>query len=170
MQNTDDVQMKSGDDLAAQALDQANSSFVSPTDVSSVTGDQVGETLVALQNVIERNAIELDRINEELKLLRDSLKSIFENDTTLSEVEEKASQVVQQVKERKAQLQSTLEVNQLKSQIADASSRMKEVKEALNNHLVNLFKLTGIQTFDTSTGDQREFEVRASLKGKKATA
>ncbi len=162
-------QLESGDDLAQKALAAANQNALPSVSKAAVDPSALGETLTSLQNVIERNAIELDRIKEELKLNRDSLKSIFENDTTLAEVEEKAAQVTQKVKERKAEIQSTLEVNQLKSEIGDLTSQKKEIEEALNNHLLNLYHITGSKTFDTSDGQQREFDIRASMKsGKKA--
>jgi hypothetical protein len=162
-------QLESGDDLAQQALASANQTALPAAKITSQDPSALADTLLSLQNVIERNAIELDRIKEELKINRDSLKSIFENDTTLAEVEEKAAQVTQQVKERKAQIQSTLEVNQLKSEIGDLTSQKKEIEEALNNHLLNLYQITGSKTFDTSDGQQREFDIRASMKSGKKT-
>ena len=118
----------SSDDLASQALAEAEAA--GSTAASPKTNPQVAETLISLQNVIERNALELDTVMAEMKEFRDSLKSIFENDTTLSEVEDEAEKVTQKVKERKTQIQNTLEVNQLKNNIAELKERQKEIEEA----------------------------------------
>jgi hypothetical protein len=161
-------QLESGDDLAQKALSQANQSAL-PSANSSSTQDssQIAETLTALQNVIERNANELDRIKEELQIQRESLKNVFENDTELNEVEEQAQLVTQKLKERKAKVQASPQVLQYKTKIGELSEQKKEIEEALNNHLLNLYQVTGAKTFDTSSGEQREFNIRATIKGSK---
>jgi chromosome segregation ATPase len=172
---TDDKKLLTGDDLAAKALaDTSQESLPAGDDIpvlpaSPAAKQKVGETLTALQNVIERNVSELDRLKEQLTSYKDSLRNIMDNDETLSAAEEKATQVSQKVKERKAELHSTLEANQLKANITEVSARKKEIEEALNNHLLNLYQLTGAKTFDTSAGETREFDIRASIRsGKKA--
>src|SRR5258708_414809 len=154
---TDDTQLQTGDDLASQALASA----------TAPSSKDLGEALISLQNIIERNANELDRIKENLQLQRESLKNIFDNDEELEDAQNEVTAYTQQVKTRKAKLQGGQEVMKLKSEIADLTSQVKEIEEALNNHLLNLYKITGAAVFDTSSGEQRKFSVRASLKGKK---
>jgi chromosome segregation ATPase len=170
----DDVM--TSDDLAAQALAASSQDALPAGDDeltlpagSSVTGQKVGETLQALQNVIERNVSELDRLNEQLKSFKDSMRNVLDNDETLTEAEEKVSLLSQKVKERKSQLNASPEINQFKANITEITERKKEIVEALNTHLLNLYQMTGAKTFDTSTGETREFEIRANVKsGKKA--
>ena len=164
--------LESGDDLAAKALAAASAAEL-PATTSSPTkpkGAELAETLTSLQHVIERNAMELDRLKNELKEARESMKNVAENDTELAEAEEKANVFMQQMKERKAKLQTSPQVVQLKTKIGELNEQKKEVEEALNNHLLNLFQITGTKTFDTSSGEQREFSVRASLKSGKPAA
>lgn len=161
--------LESGDDLAQQAL-QASSQSALPAKTSANDPAALQETLTALQNIIERNVNELDRIKEELKVERDSLKNIFENDTKLSEAQEQVSTISQQVKERKSQIQASPEVMQYKTKIADLTEQKKEIEEALNNHLLNFYQVTGAKLIDTSDGKQREFNIRASIKGRKPQA
>lgn len=164
---TDD-QMKTGDDLAAAALDEAQSlGSAGAQPVKAAPNQDVAVALTSLQNVIERNANELDRLREELKIERESLKNVFENDSELAHAEEEAHAVTQQLKERKSKLQSSPQATQIKTKITELNEQKKEVEEALNNHLLNLYQMTGSNTFDTSDGAQREFKVRASLIGSK---
>jgi len=171
---TDDKVM-TGDDLAAAALDEAsgeNSVIAPPKSATAHSAGQnqdIGEALTSLQNIIERNASELDRIKEELKIERDSLKNVFENDSELAHAEEEAQAVTTQLKERKAKLQSSPQATQIKTKITELNDQKKEIEEALNNHLLNLYQITGTNTFDTSDGSQREFKIRASLMGGKKT-
>lgn len=137
-------------------------------DAEVKASNAVAETLLSLQNLIERNANELDRLREEQKQLRESLKNIFENDAQLAEAEVKAQEVSKLMKERKQSLDNSPETRQLKLKLGDMKEEMKEIEETLNNHLINLFQLTGSSSFDTSDGDQREFVVRAKVKPKKS--
>lgn len=164
----EDTDLQSGDDLAAAALSEAGQSSTSSPAKPSMNSAAIAETLQSLQNVIERNADELDRIKEEMGIQREALKNVFENDTQLNEATQEATAITQKVKERKSQIQNSPEILQYKTKIGELSEQKKEIEEALNNHLLNLFQLTGVKTFDTLSGKQREFSVRASLKGRKA--
>jgi DNA repair exonuclease SbcCD ATPase subunit len=165
--------LQTGDDLAAEALAAATPNPVLPavaTDDDEVAAsDQLADTLNHLQNVIERNASELTRLKDELKQKRESLRSVFDNDPQLATVAEEAEKVTQQVKERKAKLQTDPQATSLKAQIGEISQEKKEIEEALNNHLLTYYQLTNSTSFDTSDGDQWEFKVKASLKGGKSS-
>jgi chromosome segregation ATPase len=152
--------------LADAAHDQQIETNVAQVRVSPPQVNDAGETLVSLQNVIERNALELDRISEELRKVRESLKSVFENDSELSSAQEQAERVSTQLKQRKQQLQQGPQIQSFKTKISDLKEHKKEIEEALNSHLLSLYTLTHTQTVDLSTGE-REFTVRASLKRKK---
>src|SRR5476651_2031609 len=83
-----DDDLLSGDDLATQALADANQTPAPPQKTSNPAA--LGEALTSLQNVIERNADELDRIKEEMHVQREALKNIFENDEKLNEATQEA--------------------------------------------------------------------------------
>lgn len=183
---TDHTPILTGDELAQRALAAADDQALPagddtpslssgemtalPAANSPATQQKVAETLTSLQNVIERNVSELDSLKEQLKSYRDSLKNIMDNDLTLTDAQDQLTSMSQKVKERKSQLQASPEVNQLKANIAEITERKKEIEEALNTHLLNLYQFTGAKTFDTSTGETREFEIRASVKGGKKAA
>lgn len=163
--------LESGEDLARKALEAADELSLptgkgvdTATDQEVAASDELAETLTHLQNVIERNVSELKRLKEELKLKRESLKSVLENDAELSEAQAQAEIASQQLKERKATLQNNPQSTSLKAQIAEVNQEKKEVEEALNNHLLNYYSLTNSMSIDTSDGDQLEFKVRASIK------
>lgn len=160
--------MDGADALAAQALGTSSSDSDSGDDEAQES-DKLADTIYSLQNIIERNAAQLDQISADMKLLREQMKSVFENDSELATAEEQAKTVSMQVKTRKAQLQGDPIVTRLKVEIGEKSEQKKEIEEALSNHLVNFFQLTHSKSFDTSDGDQREFEIKARVKGKGKT-
>src|SRR4029078_9498019 len=129
--------------------------------------NQVAETLTSLQNLIERYANELNRLGEELKQKRKSLKSVFENDTQLAEATAKVEIISEDVKTRKSQLQTDPQVTSLKVQLSELNDQKKEMEETLSNHLVNYHQITNSTSFDTSDGDQWDFAIKARIKARK---
>lgn len=130
------------------------------------TSDQLAETLTSLQNVIERSAQQLEKLKKELKEKREMLSGIFENDTQLSEAQNQLATYTSEVKDRKSKLQADPQVTALKVQIGEINEQKKELEEGLSNHLVNYYSLTNSKSFDTSDGDQWDFEVRAKVKSR----
>ncbi|MBP9819859.1 hypothetical protein KBC79_03915 [Candidatus Woesebacteria bacterium] len=159
------------EEAAAQAMSQTSTSAQTQVSASSddevAASDELAQTLGYLQGVIERNAEQLTRLQDELKEKRDSLKSVYENDTTLATVEEEAQAVANKVKEKKAQIKSSAQVVTLHSQIGELNEQKKEIEETLSNHLLNYYQLTNSTSFDTSDGDQWEFNIRAKVKPRK---
>lgn len=165
----DTPKLESGEDLAQKALGVAQTKHLS-AQVDSVdpddevaTSDKIAESLTYLQQIIERNAQELERIQDELKQKRESLRSVFENDPQLAETQEQAEAVSMQVKERKSQLQNSPQATQLKNGIGELNEQKKDLEETLSNHLVNYYALTNSTSFDTSDGDQWEFKIKAKV-------
>lgn len=160
--------LQSGEDVANAALAAAQEQFLDAGDADDVSeaaqSDNLAETLEYLQNIIERNAVQLQDLKDELKLKRQSLRNVFENDTQLSEASEQAQELKQKVKERKSQVQNSPQAVQLKTQIKELNQQKKEIEETLSNHLINYHSLTNSTSFDTSDGDQWEFKIKAKVK------
>lgn len=169
-----DNSTKTGDDLAQEALEEVTQSTGTSVGQAGTTADdeiaasdQLAQTLTSLQNVIERNATELERVLNELKEKREMFKNIFDNDTELAEATQQAQIITEQVKQRKSKLQTDPQATTLKVQIGELSEQKKEIEEALSNHLVNYHQITGSKSFDTSDGDQWDFDIKAKVKARK---
>lgn len=128
--------------------------------------NEFAENLTTLQSLIEKHAIELSRIKAEKKQKRESLKSIFDNDIQFREAKEEADKHTQTLKERKIQIQNDPQATSLKVDIAELSQQQKELEETLSNHIVNYHAMTNSTSIDTSTGDQWDFKIKATLKPK----
>lgn len=163
----DQKSIESGEDLAIAALAGANKKASDSSTFDEVKeSDDLAETLDHLQNIIERNANELERVKNELKEKRESYKSLFENDAPLQEVQNEVEVMVQQVKERKSKISNDPQATSLKLGIGELNQEKKEIEETLSNHLINYYSMTNSKSFDTSSGDQWEFDIRAKVKGK----
>ncbi|MEX0895997.1 MAG: hypothetical protein WDZ94_03590 [Patescibacteria group bacterium] len=161
--------LESADELAVEALSQqTTNSTQTAADADEASSDDLADTLQHLQSVIERNATQLTKIANEIKEKRDSMKSVFENDQQLAEVQDQVESISQQGRERKAQLQSNPQVVSLKNSIAELSQEKKEIEETISNHLINFYAMTQSKSFDTSDGDQWEFDIRAKVKPRRS--
>lgn len=165
---TDDQNLESGEDVAMAALSQASSAPASKASSDEAEeSDNLAMTLSHLQSLLERYAMELERISGELKEKRDSLKSVFENDTELNAAEEQLQTISQQAKTRKSQLQNSPVAVGVKNQIVELNEQKKEIEETISNHLLSFYAMTNSKSFDTSDGDQWEFDIRAKVKSRK---
>jgi hypothetical protein len=171
----DQAKLQSGSDLANQALQAARAGQTPPatkskpaasSDDELAASNELAETLVALQRVVESNAEQLESLGRQLKEKRELLNNIFENDTLLGEAQQQLETFSSQVKERKSKLQSDAQVTALKVQIGEIKEQKTEIEESLSNHLVNYYSLTNSTSFDTSDGDQWDFTVRAKVKAR----
>ena len=153
---------KTGEELAQEALATVQNST---NEVEQ--SQQIAETLSALQAVIERNARELLEVNETLKQKREMLKSNFESNVELGEAEAKVKALSDEVKQKKAKINASPEMVNLKLEIAEITQNKKDIEETLSSHLVNYHQLTGSTSFDTSDGDQWEFRIQAKVKARK---
>ena len=129
--------------------------------------EEFGETLLATQNLIQRYSHQFDTLKKQMSELRESLNNLFENDTELQEKEAQAKSLVTDVKQQKQKVKESPEAVQLQLKIKDLGEEKKEIEEALNNHLLRYYQLTGSQVIEQPDGSEREFSVSARLKGKK---
>jgi len=161
--------LESGEDLAAKALSAADDTALlsDPSDDMSdeeLESDKLAVTLGHLQSILERYATELETVSNSIKEKRESMKSVFDNDSTLAEKSEEAQKFAKEAKERKAQLQGDQTVIAIKNSLAELSEQKKEIEETISNHLLNYYKMTNSKSFDTSDGDQWDFDIRAKVK------
>lgn len=178
----DQAVLPSGDDLADKIIAEqtdvtANSDSEEPRTAEpepdnagedeAEQSDELATTLYSLQHLIERRANELVILEKNIKELREQMRNVFENDAQLSEAQAQLSAYSEAVKQRKGQMQTGPEVVRLKVQASELAQQKKEMEETLSNHLINYHQLTNSTSFDTSDGDQWEFQIRAKIKPRK---
>ncbi len=163
---TDDQSLPAPDELELPSGENREKVSIPPISIEIGT-DSAGESVMATQAIINRQAQRLDTLREDVKRINDSLKSILDNDEQLSITEHELKESTKKLKERKAQLTQSAESVQLKYKMKEVREQIKELEESLNNHLLNYYQLTGTKVFDTDSGEQREFRVTAKILGKK---
>lgn len=129
--------------------------------------EEFGETLIATQNLIQRYSQQYDTLKREMAELRESLNNLFENDTELQEKEAQAKTLTTDLKQQRQKVKESPEAVQLQLKMKEKGEERKEIEEALNNHLLRYYQLTGSQVIEQPDGTEREFSISARLKGKK---
>lgn len=118
----------------------------------------------ATKGLIQNLSVNIDELTIQQRELRERLKNILENDAGLSELEAVAKEARDAVKKRKTELMNSVEAKEVKAKEAETKEEIKEMKESLTHHLLNYFTITGTQSFETPSGEEREFSFSAKVK------
>ena len=121
------------------------------------------ESFTAVKGLIQRLSVQLDEVKNKKKEYQQRLKNIFDNDSQLSEFEEQAKESTLAFKKRKKELEDSLEGKEIKGKIKEHGEEIRDLEESLTNSLISYFQITGIQSFDTPSGEEREFKLKARL-------
>lgn len=164
--------IEGADELVIEAMSQASRSSGSNGDSQSAAAetaksDEFAETMQSLESLIESKAKKLMLLKTEIKKKKEMMSSVFENDVQLNEAEQQKEEITQTWKERRTQLRATPEVQELKQEIGEMRDEQKDMEESLSNHLISYHQLTNSTSFDTSEGDQWEFQIKAKVKNRK---
>lgn len=127
---------------------------------------EADQTILSLQNIIERNATALKEVKKEKKLVVDQQKSIVDNDPIIAELNEQIEPILQSIKERKAKIKNDPEFVKLKMQKREMGEEEKELSEALSNHLTNYYQQTGTKSVPTSSGNEIGFKIKSNFTSK----
>ncbi|MBD3250771.1 MAG: hypothetical protein GF381_04370 [Candidatus Pacebacteria bacterium] len=161
-------QLEPADELALDALSQASkNSDATDVDEEAASSDEFAETLNSLQNLIEAKATKLMNLKNEMKQKRQMIRDVFTNDAQLQEAEEKKEEIYTAYKERKNIVKEQPEIKRLKDDLRQLKEDQKDIEESLSTHLINYHQITNSTSFDTSEGDQWEFNIKAKVKNKK---
>lgn len=134
------------------------------TDQDTTTNNDFdAESFSALKGLIQRLSVQLDEVKEKQKELKQRLKNIFDNDSQLNDFEEQAKNAAQAFKKRKQELSDSPEGKEVRGKIKEFGEEIRDIEESLTNSLLSYYQMTGIQSFDTETGEEREFKLKARL-------
>ena len=167
------AQLKGADDLAIEALSQASSTAkaVSKSSNDSLSevdqSDEFAQTLHSLESVIESKANKLMDLKQRAQEKNEMVKNVFESDAQFQEAEDVKNEATQAHKQRRSALEDTAQIRSLRDDLRQIKEEMKDLEESLSNHLISYHQLTNSTSFDTSDGDQWEFNIKAKVKSKK---
>jgi len=126
------------------------------------------EVFESTKALVTRKLVQAEELKAQARELSESLKNILTNDSTLSELEEKQKESRVEVQKRKRDLNTTPESISIKAKLSEIKDELRDVEDSLSTQLLNLYQMTGVQEFETPSGEVREFVVKARVKAKKS--
>lgn len=165
-QDTDSQNLTAAQQAAQAALSAANNDAGSGDEQAA--SDDFAKTLNSLQALIESKANKLMDLKQAVSQKREMMNSVYENDQQLKETQDQKEAINQNYKERHQQLTQDPAVRQAKEDLARLKQEQKELEESLSTHLISYHQLTNSTSFDTSDGDQWEFDIHAKVKSRSA--
>ncbi len=162
-------QLQDAQDLAIDALSESskNPKVVEKDTSEAKESDDFAQTLHSLESVIESKATKVMDLKEKMSEKSQMVKNIYENDVAFAETEAVKQEAVQAHKQRQLAIEETAQVRSLRDDLRQFKEEIKDLEESLSNHLINYHQLTNSTSFDTSDGDQWEFNIKAKVKNRK---
>ncbi len=127
------------------------------------SGDFDQQTFEAVKGLVLNLSVKLDEAKEKQKEYRERLKNMMDNDESLAEFEQQAKNAADAFRKRKKELNESTEGKEIKAKIREFSEEIKDLEESLTNNLLSYYQMTGVQSFELPTGEEREFKLKARL-------
>jgi hypothetical protein len=119
--------------------------------------------LIALEGLILNYIAKIEKHQELLSKKREMLDSNLENDPTYQEASGLAKETSKKKAEEKSRIIRQPEVEKIYTDVKDAQSQLKIMKETLSNHLQNYGKVSGTNQFEDEEGQVREIVYTAKV-------
>ncbi len=125
-------------------------------DQTSNTTPGKGESLVALESIILTKLALIDREEDELKKIRNSLQNIFDNDPEYQEAATKAKEAAKIKTGIKQKILARPEAASINRDLHERKERLLETKDELSNQLKNYAEQSGTNELEDESGQVHE--------------
>ncbi len=125
------------------------------------------EAFESIKALVIRKSAQADEVRSQISELNESLKNILINDGQLATAEEKLKETRVAVQKRKRDLSNSPESQSIRAKMVEFRDELKDLEDSLSTQLLNLYQMTGVQEFETPSGEVREFVIKARVKSKK---
>lgn len=113
-------------------------------------------TLLTIESSIKTNIAKIDRVKEDVKPVREMMKSFLEGDEQYMQATEAAKKASQLKTGRKKELLETQNGKDLKNKLDALKMDLDEAQEALSYYLREYQRLTGLNEFEGEDGELRQ--------------
>lgn len=119
--------------------------------------------LLTIERSIKEHIAQIDKLQEELRPVKEMLQTYLDNDPTYREHSEIVKKATQVKSATKKQLMSTPNAKELNEKITMMKQDMKDAQEALSYYLREYQRLTGANEFEGDDGELRQIVYIAKL-------
>ena len=126
------------------------------SDTTDETPNEDTSTLMSVESAIKMNMAKVSRLKEDVKPVREMMKSFLENDEDYMKATEAAKKASQLKSGRKRELLETQNGKELKAKMDALKADLDEAQEALSYYLREYQRMTGLSEFEGEDGELRQ--------------
>ncbi len=152
-------------DIIADA-EIADAEIVEEKGISDTTLSPVDE-LKNIENLINTNIQKIDKLQEDIKPVKEMIESLLDADLEYAELDQKAKEAAKEKTMKKKELVSTTNGRELNEKLKSLKSQLKESKEALSSYLQTYQQKTGFSEYEAPDGELRQIVFVAKLVRRK---
>ncbi len=130
---------------------------------SSDTTISAVDDLKNIENLINANIQKIDKLQEDIKPVKEMVESLLEADLEYAELEQKANEAAKAKTAKKKELMNTTNGRELNEKLKTMKSGLKEAKDALSAYLQDYQKKTGFNEYEGPDGELRQIVFVAKL-------
>ncbi len=118
---------------------------------------------MAQMEMVQKRLGMLEDLEEELRRLRRDAKEVLENEPGYEKVKEETDLVRERIKEKKAQIAESSVYNELRAKIKEVQEEIKDLKDALSQELIELYKEEGLTMLESPSGRVKKLKFDVKL-------
>ncbi len=126
------------------------------TDLEDKAMNDDATTLMSVESAIKMNMAKINRLKEDLKPVREMMKSFLEGDEDYKKATEATRKASQLKSGRKRELLETENGKELKAKMDALKADLDDAQEALSYYLREYQRMTGLNEFEGEDGELRQ--------------
>lgn len=134
----------------------------------SETGDNQGELVVNLGNLINANLKELENIEIQMNQQKEMVDNVLQNDSTYKQHEEQAKEATRVKSNTKKEIFKRSDVAHVVAKLAELKENLRDTKEELSQYLQEYSRISEQNSFESEDGTIHEIVYTAHLRKKAA--
>lgn len=132
------------------------------------TGDNQGELVVNLGNLINANLKELENIEVQMNQQKEMIDNVLQNDATYKQHEEQAKEATRIKSNTKKEIFKRSDVSHVVAKLTELKENIRDTKEELSQYLQEYARISEQNHFESEDGTIHEIVYTAHLRKKSA--
>lgn len=121
------------------------------------------DDLKNIENLINTNIAKIDKLQDDIKPVKEMLESLLDADLEYAELDQKAKEAAKAKTMKKKELVDTTNGRELNEKLKTLKVELREAKEALSSYLQTYQQKTGFSEYEGPDGELRQIIFVAKL-------
>lgn len=143
--------------------DDQNISFQESNVVANTVSNSQAIQLISIENLINSHDAKVESLTKELKVQKEMLSNMLENNEEYAKAAEEAGKLVKLKTIAKQKVMKTDSAKTVVEKAKDLQTQLKELKVALSDYLAQYVSISGQNQFEGADGVTRQIIYNAKL-------